>query len=57
MGETVARPADPVWDGYVFVGWYTDESYAELFDFDTEITEDLTLYAKMVRNSGIKIVI
>ena len=31
---------------YVFAGWYTDASYQNLFDFNTDIHEDLTLYAK-----------
>lgn len=34
---------DPVRDGYRFLGWYLDD---ELFDFDTPITEDITLVAK-----------
>ena len=39
---------DPYKKGYIFAGWYTknaDNEY-ELFDFDTTITENITLYAK-----------
>ena len=31
---------------YDFSGWYTDIEYKNLFDFQTEIENDLTLYAK-----------
>ncbi len=42
---TVAEP-EPVRDGYSFDGWYTDDQYGSLFDFDNPVTEDITLYAK-----------
>ncbi|NLX64887.1 MAG: hypothetical protein GX022_08985 [Clostridiaceae bacterium] len=32
--------------GYSFEGWYTAEKNGEMFDFNTIITEDITLYAK-----------
>ena len=41
---------DPYKKGYIFAGWYTknaDNEY-ELFDFDTTITENITLYAKWI---------
>ncbi len=45
VGETIERPV-PTRDNYDFMGWYIDISYTEKFDFDTPITEDITLYAK-----------
>lgn len=34
-------------DGYQFIGWYcSSKGFSELFDFNNDITEDLTLYAK-----------
>ena len=33
-------------DGYTFKGWYKDKECITIFDFDTEITGDITLYAK-----------
>ena len=42
---TVDEPV-PVRDGYSFDGWYTDDQYGSLFDFDNPVTGDITLYAK-----------
>lgn len=42
---TVDEPV-PVRDGYSFDGWYTDDQYGSLFDFDDPVTGDITLYAK-----------
>ncbi len=39
----VAKPTDPVRDNYEFIEWRTENG--EAFDFDTEITEDITLTA------------
>ena len=45
-GKTVAKPADPVREGYVFVGWYTDAEHTMPFLFGTQpVTSDVTLYA------------
>ncbi len=39
----------PIKVGYNFGGWYTDEgTYLNVWDFNTTITEDMTLYAKWV---------
>ena len=40
------RPADPVKEGCGFLGWCTDESLTNVFDFNRAVTKDLTLYAK-----------
>ncbi|MCU0105516.1 DUF4886 domain-containing protein [Acholeplasma vituli] len=46
-GRTIARPEDPVKAGFVFAGWFMDEAYENLFNFETEVVmEDITLYAK-----------
>lgn len=50
-GETVARPADPVCEGWTFLGWYTDTQLTQEFDFSTPVTADITLYAKWQQNA------
>ena len=46
-GKTVAKPADPVREGYQFLGWYADSDYQTPFMFDTQlVTGDTTIYAK-----------
>lgn len=36
--------------GYTFEGWYEDRALTRLFDFDTIISSDITLYAKYTLN-------
>ncbi|MFA6791905.1 MAG: InlB B-repeat-containing protein [Candidatus Izemoplasmatales bacterium] len=41
-------PEDPVYDEnetYAFVNWYTDKECTQVFDFDSVIASDITLYA------------
>lgn len=45
-GLTVAKPKDPVNDGYWFDGWYTDKTYRTPYNFATPLTQDTTIYAK-----------
>ena len=42
------RPETPTKKGYQFTGWYTkdDNDKYELFDFNTPITDNITLYAQ-----------
>lgn len=42
----VMEPAIPTQIGYNFGGWYVDTACTVAYDFDTILTEDLTLYAK-----------
>lgn len=44
--QTVAKPDDPVRDGYRFDGWYTDPEGTQSYDFETNVTQSFTLYAK-----------
>ena len=43
--ELIERPEDPEREGYVFLGWYKNESEYE-FNFEQTIEEDITLTAK-----------
>lgn len=45
-GTTVAKPEEPVKEGYTFAGWYSDTSYTTPWDFGTAVEKDTTLYAK-----------
>ena len=42
----VLEPANPVKEGYEFVGWYKDSSLTESYNFDDSVTSNLNLYAK-----------
>ncbi len=49
------KPADPVWDGYVFGGWYRDKNCTSEFDFSKDVVEgDLHLYAKWSQGYTVK---
>lgn len=46
-GTTATEPDAPTKTGYTFYGWYTDAEFSgEEFDFDTTVSESITLYAK-----------
>jgi uncharacterized repeat protein (TIGR02543 family) len=49
-GDLVTRQEDPVVVDHTFVAWYLDEEFTELYDFDTPVTSDITLYAKWATN-------
>ena len=42
-GQTLAQPADPVKEGYKFIGWYVGDAE---YDFSQPVTSDLTITAK-----------
>ncbi|NMI06828.1 hypothetical protein HF638_22840 [Paenibacillus sp. SZ31] len=45
-GATISTPIEPMRDGYVFGGWYSDNTLTNAYDFSAAITGDLTLHAK-----------
>ena len=45
-GGTVAEPAAPTKDGYVFAGWYTDKALTQKYDFSKAVKDNMTLYAR-----------
>lgn len=55
MGQTAQRPADPSAEGFFFGGWYTDETFAELFDFSAPVIQDTVVYGRWLREFEITI--
>lgn len=47
-GQTAERPEDPIRDGYMFAGWTREDGTP--FNFNTQITEDITLFAQWISN-------
>ena len=46
-GGHASEPASPTQDGYAFMGWYSDISLTNAWDFDTDmVNNDITLYAR-----------
>ncbi len=50
-GNKVQQPEDPTRWGYNFVGWYSDRECTHIYNFNTSIENDITLYAKWKKNS------
>ncbi|WP_206105479.1 InlB B-repeat-containing protein [Paenibacillus thalictri] len=46
-----SEPVAPTRSGYTFGGWYSESGFATVFDFNSAITGDTTLYAKWTVNS------
>ena len=45
-GEAALRPDNPFRENYFFDDWYTASDGGSIWDFDTIISEDITLYAR-----------
>jgi TRAP transporter TAXI family solute receptor len=51
-GGRAKSPTAPTRPGHTFDGWYIDTDYTVLWDFNTIVTSDITLYAKWTPTSG-----
>ena len=47
-GKSARAPEEPVNEGYVFGGWYSDSSLTKKFNFPAKVSADITLYAKWI---------
>ncbi len=47
-GEKLSEPTAPDKDGYIFAGWYLDNTYTTKATFPLTINKNLTIYAKYV---------
>jgi uncharacterized repeat protein (TIGR02543 family) len=49
-GEVIAKPGDPLREGYRFAGWYKEAAGTNAWNFETDtVARNTTLYAKWIR--------
>ena len=46
-------PTDPARTDYTFRAWTSDQAGADIWDFTTGVTEDMTLYAQWIPNNNV----
>lgn len=46
LGSPVSKPSNPTRTGYYFGGWYSDSTLSASYSFSSNVTSDITLYAK-----------
>ena len=49
-GDKFVAPEAPEKDGFTFVGWFTDKECTKEFDFNTAVSDTVTVYAKWEAN-------
>ena len=49
-GDLASRPTDPLRVGYLFSQWYLDQEYTQVYDWQTPVTMNITLYAKWIED-------
>ena len=42
---TIVKPEDPKMEGYIFLGWYLENTNEE-YDFNSKVVKDITITAK-----------
>ncbi|RPH33071.1 MAG: T9SS C-terminal target domain-containing protein [Bacteroidales bacterium] len=52
FNSTITAPSTPTRTGYTFAGWYKDEAFTSIWDFNSDVvTTNATLYAKWTINT------
>jgi len=51
-GGKVEKPDDPTKEDSIFLGWYADPNFSQIFDFSSLITHDTVLYAKWTKKNA-----
>ena len=51
-GQTATEPEAPTRSGYRFVAWYSNSTLTELYNFETLVIANITLYAKWELNNS-----
>ena len=54
-GGYVQKPADPTYDGYKFLGWFTEMEGGDPFDFARPVTESVIVYAHWERETPVDV--
>ena len=54
-GGYVQKPADPTYDGYKFLGWFTEMEGGVPFDFGQPVTESVIVYAHWERETPVDV--
>lgn len=54
-GTYAIEPVSPTKEDYTFAGWYSDEALTSAYNFNSQINEDVTLYAKWTSKGVAKI--
>lgn len=50
-GQQLVKPVNPTKTDYLFVGWFKDSEFKDIWDFNNDIpTKDLTLYAQFIKD-------
>ena len=55
INSSAAEPAAPRKTGYTFSGWYKDSGLTQAYDFSTPVSQDISLFAKWIKISGLKV--
>ena len=52
MNKPASKPTNPVRTGHSFQGWFTDETCTMEYDFEKNVTADMTLYARWLKDGA-----